>query len=139
MSNTKNKYQLENSISELIFKDNKCSTHFEYIQPCYQQSGYKLNIITFNQQHNQHFLLRSTEGESFLECLEKAYQYVNKVCKKEVKINSYTVSWVSNDDNVNTTNSYFYGDNIEEVLEKFYFNKKKEDFIIHSINLNPIS
>ena len=97
------------------------------------------NIITFNKLHHQHFLLHSTKCDSFLECLKKAYEYVNSVCKKEVKLNSYTVSWMSNEDNIDTKKSYFYGENISQVLEKFYFNKKSEDFTIHSITLNPIS
>lgn len=136
---TENKYLLEHKISQLILNDNKCSTHFEYIQPCYQQSNNKLNIVTYNHTHNQHFLLCSASGNSFLECLKSAYEYISKICRKEIELNSYTVSWASKIEGSHSRNSYFYGENIFEVLKKFYFDKNEADFIIHSILLNPIS
>ena len=35
--------------------------------------------------------------------------------------------------------SSFYGHTIEEVLQKFYYGKSRNNFIIYNIRLNPIS
>ena len=46
----------ENEISDLIIKDNDCSSHFQWTQT---YKNLTLDLVTFNPKHNNYFLLHS--------------------------------------------------------------------------------
>jgi len=70
------------------------------------------------------------------------YQHVYKLKNTLTLINSpyssYTIEWFNKSEN-KMNNSSFYGRNIEEVLQKFYYGKSRNNYIIYNIRLNPIS
>ena len=70
------------------------------------------------------------------------YQHVYKLKNTLTLINSpyssYTIEWFNKSEN-KMNNSSFYGRNIEEVLQKFYYGKSRNYYIIYNIRLNPIS
>lgn len=132
-----NEYEAESAIQNLIVKDNKCSTHFNY-------SGDKnqctLNLITYNPSHKTHFLLHSLTDINKLTAVNKMYDYVYKLkealAPKDESYCSYSVEWYSRPQEKQFVSS-FYGKDMGEVLHKFYYGKIKESLIIYSIKLNP--
>ena len=67
------------------------------------------------------------------------YNYVYKL--KETlssEDKSYTVEWYAKSKE-KSYKSYFSGNNMLEILQKFYYGKHEKSLIIYSIKLNPIS
>ena len=124
-----NEYEAESAIQNLIVRDNKCSTHFNYSG----SNGGILNLITYNPTHKTHFLLHSLTDINKLTAVNKMYEYVYKLKEtlesKEDSCCSYSVEWYSRPQEKKFVSS-FYGKDMGEVLHKFYFGKHKESLII---------
>ena len=154
-SNKINKYKLERKISDLIYKDNKCTAHFIWK---YNPNGnygdvvdivgsLELKVITLNPVHETHFLLHKIkknlyENENIEDLYCKILQEVINILekKKDSTIFHYAISWrdISNDAlKFNTVNSYFSGKNFKEIMEKFFFEKCEDNIIIDGITLLP--
>jgi len=134
----KNRYETEAAIQKLIEKDNNCSAHFNYES----ELECKIDLITYNPVNKTHFLLHSLIRKDKLTALNALYQHIFELKKslseKNVSHHSYTVDWYSHPQNKRFI-SYFYGKDMDEILEKFYYNKLSDSFIIYSIKLNPLS
>ena len=128
-----NIYEAESAIQILICKDNNCSTHFDYTS-CSNTCTCK--IVTFNPLHKTHFLLHSITENDKLTAVNQMYNYVYKLketlTSTEKSYNSYTVKWYSKSQEKSYT-SYFYGNNMLEILQKFYYGKHENSLIIYSI------
>ena len=64
--------------------------------------------------------------------------------KEQKGMSSFTVEWAKKENNVSRVGpiihtSYFYCHDILDVTEKFFFNKKSEDYVVYLIKLNPIA
>ena len=129
-----NKLILESQIQQLIYNDNKCTTHFKYES---NNSKMFLEIITINPSHDTQFLLGQFSGNTEIECLNNALQIIQNK-NKDSSSNSYTVNWYKVDEN-KTLTSYFYAKTIEDLMKKFNYGKTSNDYIIYFIKLNPIS
>ena len=154
-SNKINKYKLERKISDLIYKDNKCTAHFIWKYNTKGNYGdvvdivgsLELKVITLNPVHETHFLLHKIkknlyENENIEDLYCKILQEVINILekKKDSTIFHYAISWrdISNDAlKFNTVTSYFSGKNFKEIMEKFFFEKNENDIIIASVTLSP--
>lgn len=154
-SNKINKYKLERKISDLIYKDNKCTAHFiwkynpkgNYGDVVDIVGSLELKVITLNPVHETHFLLHKIkknlyENENIEDLYCKILQEVINILekKKDSTIFHYAISWrdISNDAlKFNTVTSYFSGKNFKEIMEKFFFEKCEDNIIIDGITLLP--
>lgn len=147
-----NIYEAEAAISKIIEKDNNCTAHFEYKEKVLNgitlNSGLYptknfivLNLLTFNPIHKAAFLLHSLQAKDKLSCLNAMYKYLyelkNVLAKKDTPLLNYTVSWF-NKAQEKKIDSHFYGQNIQEVVHKFFFGKSNDNIIIYAIKLNPM-
>lgn len=147
---------IQNTIFNLLNHNNGVSVHFNF-------DNESLVLMTFNKIKNEFFLLKEIKigdvnhhmsssekisKEDYIELLvyKKMKEYVETIlnCANTDKSsgcvgNSYTVEWRKNGEP--THKSYFYGKDMEDVIEKFYFGKEayKELFTIYEIKLNPIA
>ena len=95
----------------------------------------KLDLITINPRHEQSFLYHTEKGIDKLETLKKMLEYVMINNEDE---NHYTVQWIKNGES-NLHTSYFRAKNIYEALDKFYYNRELNTYVVFSITLNPVA
>ena len=131
------RYILQQQISDLILKDNGCSVHYEWEI----QDGpiFHLEVITFNPKHKTAFKAFEFDGESKIVILNELKDIiVKKTIRTEAK--NYTIEWIYTGDKYDgPNNSHFSARNIYELLDKFYYEKDKDYFLILKIVLNPSS
>lgn len=126
---------LEDKITKLVAIEGK-TIHFEYNE---STIGYfEVIVYSFNSKFGETFLLKRVVGVTYELALAEILNYVEHSKKT---MGSYTVTWSKKvNGNLTETNiSYFYCQNLYEVLDKFYFNKDIFDYVIFNIKLNPIS
>jgi hypothetical protein len=123
---------LEQKIIEEIREDNGASVSFNYSET---QTGKTVQVFTFNPTSKEHFLMHSANATTAEEALQDILRYV-KTHKKNYS--SFSVTWSRKGDN-RTSLSYFYCNDISEVLEKFYAGKDKSMYVIYSVIMNPES
>ena len=122
--------KLEYTISQIIYKDNGCYTHFD-------KSDSKLNVVTYNPKHHTYFLLVSIPiVENYYLTLKNALSYIERNTDRK-EFNSYTVQWKNDQEDMKT--SYFWAKDIQEVLDKVNYKKDKNKLTIYSIKVNPCS
>lgn len=138
----KNIYEGEYMISELIKGDGGCYTHFDY-SPVHlmQLITTSLKVITYNPIHKTHFLLHQIDGIDAMDTLHKMYDHIYNIKellqqKSNTRYSSYTVEWWEVD-KTGVNYSHFYGQNVEEIMQKFYYHKRKEAYTVLSVRLNP--
>jgi hypothetical protein len=139
--------EIQNKIYKLFHSNNGVSVHFRW-------SDNKLSLITYNPKNNEFFLVRTIQSEYMHDkerelvahelMLEYVEDLIKSIDKKTNKLEnyscqSYTVIWSRENEKINT--SYFYANDIEDLLKKFYFGKEafKNLFNILEIKQNPIS
>ena len=131
----KNIYEGEYMISELIKCDNGCYTNFDYDSVYQGGTNTNLKVITYNPIHKTHFLLHQINGIDALDTLHKMYEHLYNI-KDNANYVSYVVEWLYKDI-MNINRSLFYGENTDEIMKKFYYRKRKDDYTMLSIRLNP--
>lgn len=124
--------ELEDKINSIVFKDNGRICHFSYNR---EGDKFLVSAMTYNSNNRESFLLKKMKGNSYEECLSLILDYIIK-SRKTMK--SYTVNWFRKGKFENNI-SYFYCNDIIEVLEKFYEGKDKLLYEILEIKMNPIS
>ena len=130
---------LETTISEYIRKDNGCSVHFDYFKDASTGSDNITHIraTTFNPVKQESFLLIEIPCKNQEDGLKSILEWVKS--HTGVKdCSSFTVIWTKRGD-YNTFKSYFYAENVRRVLDKFFFDKNEDEYVIHQIVMNPIS
>ena len=131
----KNIYEGEYMISELIKCYNGCYTNFDYDSVYQGGTNTSLKVITYNPSHKTHFLLHQINGIDALDTLHKMYEHLYNI-KDNANYVSYVVEWLYKDI-MNINRSLFYGENMDEIMKKFYYRKRKDDYTMLSIRLNP--
>jgi len=131
----KNIYEGEYMISELIKCDNGCYTNFDYDSVYQGGTNTSLKVITYNPSHKTHFLLHQINGIDALDTLHKMFDHLYNI-KDNANYVSYVVEWLYKDI-MNINRSLFYGENMDEIMKKFYYRKRKDDYTMLSIRLNP--
>lgn len=102
----------------------------------------KAEVTTQHPRVKEEFLLVAVEGENEAECLKKISAYIDSLLATKPQVynqNTYTVMWRKMGSHLGAMVSYFSGQDVYEVLDKFYYNKNKEEYIIDLIKLNPIA
>lgn len=121
--------ELEDQISNLIHKDNGRTVHFEYLD------GSMVIAYTYNHQNRETFLLTKQVGFTYVEALERILQYVES---NQKTYDSYTVIWTRKGRPERTT-SYFYAEDVTDVINKFFEGKDKNLYRVYEIRMNPSS
>ena len=151
---TVTKYMLERKISEMVFKDNRCTAHFiwEYKPTPHNNCNdgeLELKVVTINPEHATHFLLhkivkpvkdKTFIDSCYLEMLQCVINVINS--QKDTKLLHYAIGWRDRTQDAlkfNTITSYFSGETFKDIVDKFFFEKHEQDVIIDSITLLPES
>lgn len=137
------KYNLEQEISKAIHLDNRCVVRFEYsynmgfLKHLFSKHNrYKIiRVFTDNPKTQESFLLKEVECENIYNGLSFILNYVNNH-KKDYS--SFTIEWAKKGKTLSNI-SYFYCHDAKEALDKFYFNKERDEYIVYSLKINPIS
>ena len=146
----KNRLILERDICDRVKRDNNCSAHFIWN---IKDSVLSCRLVTLNPRHNTHFLLCQesvgidTSGESEVESyyvtvLEKINSLLDAAKNTEKRdLICYVVQWKkknwegSNLVLSDTYTSYFYGANLKEVVDKFYYEKSPDEIVVYHIEM----
>jgi hypothetical protein len=129
--------ELENQIRQAL---DDTQIYFDYniinLNETQQNPTLKLDLITINSEHNHKFLFHSLTGISKISLLHEMTNYI-----KEYKRNrdNYEIEWLNNNLNEKMQKSWFRGNDIFDVLNKFYYNKDKSQLKIFRIQLMPMS
>ena len=94
-----------------------------------------LHLVTLNPRHDQSFLFHRTEGSDKLDALREMLSYVQDYKEQN---SSYTIQWSARDDNTLQT-SYFFAKNIQEALDKLFYDRDPNSITVFSVALNPIA
>lgn len=133
-------FKIESQISEAIKSDNGRYVHFEYTKEVTNEFGQitspcKVSAWTYNDTDGESFLLKSSEGNDYEECLLNIFDWLEKNKKNK---DPYTVTWRKiGVTGMNT--SYFYCKDIVEVVQKFFHGKEISEYQIFKIELMPLS
>jgi hypothetical protein len=139
--------KIQSKIFRLIHPKNGVSVHFKF-EP---YNG--LDLVTYNEKNDEFFLLKhlnvntsrigkpEQEYEMYLEILTYVEKLVTSIEEKKGNEQigySHTVQWKRENGPYQT--SYFYGNNMEEVVKKFYYGKQGVEhlFTIFEIKMNPL-
>lgn len=136
----KTKISIEDEISRTIMADNGCTAHFQYeddnrvnMKGCENKPYPRIvTVMTYNPKTRETFLLKEVCSKTDVEGLEEILKYT-KSHKEDY--NSFTVLWAKKDDGKQSA-SYFYCKDVLEAMEKFYFNKQREDYIIYEVKMS---
>ncbi len=129
--------KLQHQIGELLLKDNGVSCHFDYhVNLLSDYETIKLNVLTYNQRHNEYMLLHTVKGTSSIDCLSKTLTFLNQKDHR-AKQRSFSVVWKKQGDTDNYT-SYFQAIDEEEVTRKFLHEKNPDEYTF-DITENPVS
>jgi|ERR1035437_5019675 hypothetical protein len=136
----KTKIHLEDEISRIIMMDNGCTCHFEYNS--YNNTKYKIvhdvTVTTYNPATQETFLLKNVTQQPTEEiCLEKVLSFLQSH-NNNPNYSSFTIEWKKKGGLKNEL-SHFYAKNMKEAIEKFFFEKDENDYIIYLAKLNPES
>lgn len=148
--------ELEAQIQQTIKQDNGAVVHFEFSTisgKINKGSGFKddevtmVQAFTYNANSEEFFLLYSAIAEDKVKALEMILNYC-RTHKKDMK--SYTVRWMRKrivgkvGDELPASAfdmqvSFFYCENPQDVLDKFYAGKDENHYEIYELKLNPMS
>jgi len=126
---------LETTISEYIRKDNGCSVHFDYFKE--DDNVTSIRATTFNPKKEESFLLIEIPCSNEEEGLKSILDWVKSHTGIK-NCSSFTVIWTKRGE-YNTFKSYFYAENVRRLLDKFFFDKNEDEYVIHQVIMNPIS
>lgn len=133
------RFELEGVISTLVFDRNRSTVHFDYhVDIDDVDDSVKLDLYTRNARNGAIFLLHQTCGTSSISALEKMVEYLNDH-HPNGENNSYTVRWLDKrekDDQEHV--SYFYEKSEKDVLRKFFYNRREQDYAV-MVEMNPLS
>ncbi|NJO03288.1 MAG: hypothetical protein HC880_17835 [Bacteroidia bacterium] len=129
--------ELENQIRSLLdtaqiyFDYSVIQSEDEHVMPKIQ-----LDLITINQEHKQKFLFHATQGSSKVSILKEMIAYITEYKKH---LENYEIEWMDLKSNSKIQTSWFTGNDIFDILHKFYYDKEKSQFKIFKIKLMPMA
>lgn len=128
---------LQHEIVEMLKHDNGVSCHFDYhVNIMSEDETIKLNLLTYNPNHENYMLLHSISGKSSIDCLNKMLAYLKEFYNKEF-LYSFTIEWQKTGDPAKHI-SYFRAINKEGALKKFLHEKDASEYE-YKIFKNPIA
>lgn len=127
------RYKLEHQIQTLVRNDNDCSVHFEFDESDFVKV---VSAFTFNPRINETFLLKTGTGTTVEEALNVILNHLKFLTEKT----PYSVEWVKLGESADQRHiSYFYCHDMLEVMQTFYKDKSRVDYIIHKCESRPIA
>lgn len=128
--------ELEEKIRRIVAEDNGRVVIFEYLEttpdilPIYT----RLIVSTLNQSTKEVSVMWD-KGDKLTkaECLQCVVNYLELIRPHE---DNYIVNW-SKKGSGDMQISYYGGNDMQEVLDKFFATRKKEEYVIHSITIAP--
>ena len=133
------RFNLEGEIITLIFEDNRNTVHFDYhVDIDDVDYSIMLDLYTRNARNGAIFLLHQTRGTSSVDVLNKMLKYLQDQHLADEK-HSYTVKWIDRTEAGKEEHvSYFYESSEIDVRQKFFYNRREQDFLI-TVEENPLS
>jgi hypothetical protein len=139
----KTKIALEDDISRTIMAENGCTAHFQYeddknvnMKGCENKPCPRIiTVMTYNPKTGETFLLKEVCAKSDIEGLEEVLKYT-KSHKKDY--DTFSVVWVKRGEG-KTQTSYFYCVDLLEAIEKFYYGKNREEYVVYKTEMSPKS
>jgi hypothetical protein len=129
--------KLQHEIAGILRMDNGVSCHFDYhINLLLETEGVILNLLTYNEKHDEYMLLHSTKGASSIGCLSKMLSHIKSLSQSK-RHYSYTVKWHKKKEEKEHI-SYFWGSSESEVEKKFLHEKNRENYVF-TITQNPVA
>ena len=129
--------ELENQIRQLL---DETQIYFDYNLVNFNEQGevpmLRLDLITINREHNHKFLFHSVTGSSKVALLKEMLRYIDEYNRQQ---ETYQIEWTHLKDLDKLQDSWFRGNDIFDVLNKFYYGKEKSQFKIFKIKLMPMS
>lgn len=126
---------LENQVRELL---DDTQIYFDYnivnVSSDAKTPIIKLDLITINQEHNHKFLFHSCSGGNKINILEEMIAYITEYKKHQ---ETYAIEWMNAKQTEEIQTSWFRGNDIFDILNKFFYNKEKSQFKIFKIKLMP--
>ncbi|MCB9252078.1 MAG: hypothetical protein H6605_06395 [Flavobacteriales bacterium] len=128
---------LQHKIVEMLKQDNGVSCHFDYhVNIMSDDETIKLNLLTYNPNHENYMLLHSSSGKSSIDCLKKMILYLEEFYNKEY-LYSFTIEWKKKGETITHT-SYFRAKDEDGAKLKFLHEKNESEYE-YTIFKNPIS
>ena len=133
------RFELEGIISTIVFDRNRSTVHFDYhVDIDDVENSVKLDLYTRNARNGAIFLLHQTRATSSISTLEKMVEYLRDH-HQGGENNSYTVRWMDKrEENPTEHVSYFYEKSEQDVLLKFFYNRREQDYTVR-VEMNPLS
>jgi len=128
--------ELESKIQSSIFTENKRTTHFEWNHRISKINPWQCIATTYNTETKESFVLRVVEDKTREACLNQIIHYL-EVTKPS--LSPFTVIWKKKNEGTERQSSYFYCIDVLEVAENFFTGKRREEYIVYSIEMKPIS
>ncbi len=137
--------ELEESIRKTISQDNGRIAIFEYEQgtPKFKPGGIReetiyierivLTVSTFNEKTKEVTVMYKTDpGIDKVVCLAEVSHYLEVI---KPTISPYTMTWKKKGNAEESTKSFFYCNDMVEVLDKFFATRKREEYVIFSLEM----
>lgn len=129
--------RLQHKIFNLLQEDNGVSSHYDYhVNLMSDDETISLNLLTYNQRHDEYMLFHTVSGTSSIDCLKTMLNYIES-SREGSDSSSYTISWKKHGEE-QSHSSYFMADSEEEAIEKFLHEKDPAAYQFEC-HLNPVS
>lgn len=129
--------EMEKEIRQLL---DDTQIYFDYNLVNFNEQGempiLKLDLITINREHNHKFLFHSLTGNSKVALLREMIRYIDEYKRQQ---ENYQIDWTNLKEPNKMQSSWFRGNDIFDVLNKFYYGKEKSQFKLFKIELMPMS
>lgn len=130
--------ELEEQIRDIVKADNGRIVIFEYDSELQEEPDTaplrNLTVSTLNQDTKEISIMHRVEGKnSAIVCLQCVLNYLEIIRPHE---DNYIIDYSKKGSGEQQV-SYYGGNNIQEVLNKFFATRKIEEYIIHSIKMSP--
>lgn len=135
--------ELENKIRKIVAEDNGRVAIFDYEQQRKKISTISedltmvartiLVVSTFNELTKEVHVMYTTKAElERATCLQEVLTYLEII---KPTLSPYTLRWKKKGEPGESVRSHFYCNDALEVLEKFFANKKREEYVIFSLEM----
>ncbi len=125
--------ELEDKIRKMVAEDNKRIAIFEYSTKAGIVEREILTVSTFNSETKEVTVMYTTEAqEGRKDCLAEVIKYL-EITKPSIC--PFTMRWKKKGPGEESTLSYFHCNDMQEVLDKFFANRNKKEYVIFSLEM----
>ena len=128
--------KIQEKIQDKIREINQTSSFFDFT---YSDGKCSLTILTKGSTHGEFFAYYNSKPQNDKkDCLIEAFSYIESLKKPNSGILTYEIIW-SKAGETNRNKSHLNGFNLSEIIDKFYCQKNKHEYIIYNMVLMPES